>query len=152
MSGTWPTARAAIVAQLDGLAFDAGGAYEAETLTMLEYPPASVQASILPYAYVIPPARHINRNPGAERETVFDAIRVRILLGSLDDLERSATRMEALAEALADAFDDAVALDGTVDVLLSQELGELAIQQPENMWGFDMTLGVSLSEVKTFSP
>ena len=152
MSGTWPTARAVIVTHLDHLAVDAGAEYAAETLTALAFPPASVQTSIVPYCYVVPPARRIERWPGSHREMTFTGVRVRFILGGLgDNLERIATRMEAVIEAIADAFDDAVSLDGTVDVVLSQEISELQVQQPEEMWGFDMLIELSLSEQKTFS-
>ena len=151
MTGTWPTARANIVTQLNALTADAGAAYASETLTALEFPPAAVQTSILPYCYIIPPGRDATRRPGRQRVTAFDAVQVRFILGGQgSNVEAIATRMEAWIEAILDAFDDAVGLDGTADVLQSQGFSGLQTFENEG-WGFEMSLGLRLSETKTFS-
>ena len=151
MAGSWPLARANIVTQLNGITFDAGASYASETLKALEYPPSSFQTSIIPYCYVIPPARTIRRANGKLRITSFeDGARVHFVLGGAGaELEAVATRMEALAEAIATAFDDALALDGNADFASRQEIGELDTFGPDQHWGFDLTIPLRVSEEKT---
>ena len=152
MAGTWPLARANIVTQLDGITFDAGAGYASETLTALEYPPSSVQDSILPYCYVQPPSRSIRRMPGGLRYTDFDAVTVRVILGGVGTaLEDAAKRMEVAVEACANAFDDAVNLDGNADVVTDQQFSGLLLFDGEG-YGFEMTLVLRVSEIKTFGP
>lgn len=148
MAGTWPTARAKIVSILNGRSVTAGDAFNAETLLALEFPPSAPQTSY-PYCYVIPPGRSFTRVSGKLRRTTFDEVQVRFVLGGTgSNLEAIATRMEAWCEDAADAFDASLALDGTADVLNAQDISGLQVFENEG-WGFEMALGLRLTETKT---
>lgn len=156
MSGTWATARAAIVAQLNGVTADAGASYATETLSAYEWAPGGRQpADKFPYCFITPAEQQVNRYPGQMRETVID-VRVRFMLaprGQSDDMNMLQQRYDAWVEALKDAWDDTAALDGSADISVEQSFSGLALLEDiDNGWGFDMTLGnVRISEVKTFS-
>lgn len=152
MAGTWPTARAALKAQVHGVQWTATG-HEQETLPCFEYPVARQKS--YPYAYIIPPGRTVRRGVGRWR-TVTLSPRVRVLLGGLgatSDIEAIAQRMEAAIVALTDALDDAVQLDGNADHFQAQSFSALASFEEDQAWGFEMTLDdLRVSETKTFTP
>ncbi len=156
MSGTWPTARAAIVAHLNGVTADAGASYATETLSAYEWAPGGRQpADKFPYCFITPAEITVSRGPGSYREIAID-VRVRFMLaprGQSDDMNMLQQRYDAWVVALMDAWDDAATIDGTADISVEQSFGGLALfEDIDNGWGFDMTLGnVRISEVKTFS-
>jgi hypothetical protein len=156
MSGTWPTARAAIKNQLNGVTADAGASFKSETLTAFEYAPAGRQpADLWPYCFIIPAEVQVNRYPGQMRELIID-VQVRMMLapdGEGYDMNALQQRYDAWWVALLDAWDDAATIDGTADISVQQSFSGLAqYADIDNGWGFDMTLGsVRISEVKTFS-
>lgn len=156
MSGTWPTARAAIKAQLDGLTFTLGADFEAETLTAFEFAvPGRQDAGNWPYCFVMPSPPVVERGPGRVRYETRD-VRVRVMLapqGQSDDLETLQRRYDGWIDVLVAAFDDAVKLDGNADVFLSQEFTDLALYDDvDKGWGFEMSLGqMRTSAVVTFS-
>lgn len=151
MAGSWPAARAAIKAQLDGATISDP---QSETLSCYEYPPPGA-SSAYPWSYVIPSERTVTRRPGGQRWTVIDA-RVRVVLAPPTQgasREQLAKRYDAWCGALSDAMDDGIALDGNADVFLEQRFSGLL--QFEGMdhdqWGFEMTLGeIRISETKAF--
>ena len=150
MAGTWPLARAALVAQLDGITWEAAGS-GVETLDCYEFPPSAAQQQY-PHAYLIPSPRTVRRAPGGQRVTDIE-VRVRFVLApAAAEAEKLSQRYEAAIEAVADALDDAIALDGNADAIGDQEFTGLE-QMPEDQdgWGFSMTLPVRVSETKTFS-
>jgi len=157
MTGTWPTARAAIKAQLHGLTISSPNS---ETLTALEYPPGGRQdAGLFPYAYVVPTGETVTRESGGERVTVKD-IRVRVMLAAAGGteggpgMEDLAKRYDAWKESLKDALDDSVALGGNADIYATEQVfdGLGPFDDIDRGWGFEMTLGtMQLSESKTFS-
>jgi hypothetical protein len=154
LSGTWPTARAAIVAQLSAATAQVTG-LQAETLSAYEWAPAGKQpADKFPYCFVTPAEQQVNRYPGQMRETVID-VRVRFFLSGRgeDSMENLQKRYDAWVEALKDAWDDTAALDGAADISVEQQFGGLALfEDIDTGWGFDMTLGnVRITETKTFS-
>lgn len=157
MSGTWPTARAAIKAQLNGVTWDLGASYDTATLTAFEYAvPGRQDAVNWPYAFVMPAEQRVRREPGGQRLTDIDAV-VRVMLapkGQSESMEYLQTQYDAAVEALKDALDDGVALDGTADIFLEQVFGGLVMYVPGDLdegWGFEMTLaGIQISETKTF--
>ncbi|CAB4166851.1 hypothetical protein UFOVP1383_32 [uncultured Caudovirales phage] len=156
MAGTWPTARAALKAQLDGVTASVAG-HEAETLDALEYAPGGRQdAQEWPYGFFLPVGEVVTREPGNQRITTKSPV-FRVMLaprGQSSDMESLHKRYDAWKEALKDALDDAVAADGNADVFLTQEFGDLAFFEDVDVgWGFDMTFGeLQLSETKTFGP
>lgn len=156
MSGTWPTFRAALKAQLDGSTVTAPNA---ETLKAFEYPPGRQTNAVFPYAFVIPTGETVTRESGGDRVTTKD-VRVRVLLapaGSAEGgsgMEDLAKRYDSWKESLKNALDDAVGMDGTADIYaLEQTFGDLAFfDDMDTGWGFEMGLGtMQLSETKTFS-
>lgn len=156
MSGTWPTARAAIVAQLNGVTADAGATFATETLRAFEFaPPGAQPADLFPYAFILPAELQVGRGPGSYRELTIDVV-VRVMLaprGQSDDMNALQQRYDAWTVALMDAWDDAATIDGTADISVEQSFGGLVdVVDVERAWAFDMTLGqVHISEVKTFS-
>lgn len=150
MTGTWAGVRAAIRTELNGLSINSP---VIESLTAYEHQPDTTQTT--PYAYVVAPARTVTRAAGGQRVTE-PTPRVRVLLEAdtiPNGYEALAQRHDAWIDAIVDGFDDALTLNGNADVLLSQEFSELALYQPENLYGFEMTLsGVRISETKTFAP
>lgn len=155
MSGTWPTARAAIKTHLDGVSWDAGAPFDSEILRAYEFATAGRQdAGGWPYAFLLPFEQRVRREPGSQRITSGDPV-VRVMLsprGQSDSMEALQTRFDAAVEALKDAFDDAVALDGNADIFLEQVFTGLTLYEDlDEGWGFEMTLeGMELSETKTF--
>lgn len=157
MTGTWPLARAALKAQLDGTEIQAPAV---ERLLALEYAPGGRQdATTFPYCFPEPNGHTITRETGGDRVGVKDII-IRVMLaprgapqgvGAVEGLHE---RYDAWCVALADALDDAVALDATADIYaLTQEFGPLGqFDDIDAGWGFEMTLGtMQWSEAKTFS-
>lgn len=156
MSGTWPTARAALVTQIDGLALTVSG-HSAETLHAYAYaPPTRQDASNYPIAYVLPVRATVARHPGAERETIIEEVRVRVLLSGpgATNMESLHQRYDGWWQALRDAVDDAVAMDGGLDVWGAQEFEGLAqFNDIDVGWGFEMVLrDARFTEVATFTP
>lgn len=156
MSGTWPTARAAIKAQLNGVSWDLGADYGAATLTAFEYAvPGRQDAANWPYAFIMPKGPTVERGPGRVRYQTRPVV-VRVMLaplGQSDSMEYLQTQYDAAVEALMDAFDDAVALDGTADRLGRQEFTDLTMYTGlDEGWGFEINFGdLRISETKTFS-
>lgn len=152
MSGTWPTARAAIAAHLNGATATASGGPE-ETLAFYEYivPPQDAY----PYGYVMPAPMSANRLPGSMREELYDVI-CRVMLSPLgeDDLERLHIRFDAWREALLDSWDSAIKIDDTADVSAAQDFSELdRYDDLDQGWGFEMVLArVRITREKTFTP
>lgn len=157
MSGTWPTARAAIKAQLDGLTFTLDADFETETLTAFEFAvPGRQDAGNWPYCFVMPSPPTVERGPGRVRYETRD-VRVRVMLapqGQSDDLETLQRRYDGWIDVLVAAFDDAVKLDGNADVFLSQEFTGLTLYDDlDTGWGMELTLeGLRISKVKVFEP
>lgn len=152
MSGTWPDARAAVKAQVHGVVFTPAS-QAAQTIEGREYPPPARQ-NRFPLAYVVPSEQTVTRNPGGERETVVDEVTVRVLLGPIasDNYEALSTARDSCIEALKDAFDDFVGIDGAGDTFLEQRFGRLASFAEDQAWGFEMFLGgMHITELKTFS-
>lgn len=153
MAGSWATARAAIKAAIDGAAITSP---HAEPLVAYEYPPAGRQgAESFPYAFILPPARHVERWPGGQRVTQVTEAVVVVMLAPPDggpDRELLAKRHDAWVDALADVFDSEIALGGTADVVLGQDFGpEQPFEFEGGRWGFEMRLAVDISESKTFA-
>jgi len=150
---SWSTARKAIRDELHGLTTTVGSGYGNETLTAFEFPQSSVQTSLMPYAYVIPPGRNIGHASGKLRVTTFDTVRVRFILGGTgSDLEQIARRMEAWVEKLAGEMDGAITFGSAVDVVTKRDVSELSnFPTDANSWGFDLELGLRLSEAKTLA-
>jgi hypothetical protein len=156
MTGTWPLARAAIAAQLDGLTVDLGAAFAAKTLRCEEFAFAGRQdARNFPYAFPLPAEQRVTRAAGSARITEIDAtIRVMLVPSAYSgDMETLHRYYDAWIEAFKDALDDAVTLDGTVDIWLEQDFGPLTqFDDLDTGWGMDMTIGgIRITEVKTFS-
>lgn len=155
MSGTWAAARAALAAQLNGVTFDLGADYAAETLKAYENAAAGRQDAVnWPYAFIMPGEQRVTREPGGQRLSEIDAV-VRVMLaplGQSDSMEVIQQRYDGWVEALKDALDDAVALDGTSDIFLAQVFSGLAkYDDLDAGWGFEMTIeGIQISETKTF--
>lgn len=150
MSGTWATARAAVQAQCNGVTVSSP---YSETLTAYEYAPGGRQDLVAwPYAFPLPTGRRVRHEPGEQRYTTADLV-VRVMLAPVGaiDMEELHKRYDAWCVALADAFDDALAFDNTVDQWLEQVFGPLVLfEDIDRGWGFDMTFeGVELSETKT---
>jgi len=154
MAGTWPTARAAIKAQLHGVTWTPAG-FATSELTAFEYAvPGRQDAVNWPYAFIMPTEQRVRREPGGQRMTDIDAV-VRVMLapaGQSDNIESLQTQYDAAVEALKDALDDGVALDGTADIFLEQVFAGLVLfDDIDKGWGFEMTLeGIQISETKTF--
>lgn len=155
MAGTWPTARAAIVAQINGLSHDLGADFASKTLTAREFAFAGRQdASNFPYAFIMPAELRVTRHAGMQRATEVDAV-VRVMLapssyaGNMEVLHRL---YDGWVATLTDALDDGVALDGTADVFLDQSFSGLSnYDDLDEGWGFEMTLGgIRITEIKTF--
>ena len=151
MAGTWAIARAALKNQLNGVTWTASG-HVAETLVCHEWP--QIRQQKYPYAYIVPPSRTVRRGAGEQRVSLLSPS-VRIVLGgqsAIDSPEKLVTRMEAAVAALIDALDDAVTLDGTVDVFAGQSFSGLTLFDEDQAWGFELTIeDVRITEVKTFS-
>lgn len=156
MSGTWLLARAAIVAQLNGVTADAGTDYVTETLAAYEWAPGGRQpADLFPYAFILPSTFTVGRGPGSSRELTLD-VEVRVMLGPMaasESMEVLQKRYDAWVVALMDAWDDAATIDGAADISVEQIFSGLALfSDIERGWGFGMTfLNVHISEEKTFS-
>lgn len=156
MSGTWPTARAAIVAQLNGVTADAGSDYATETLSAYAWaPPGRQPADKWPYAFITPAEIEVGRGMGGYRELTVD-VRVRVMLaprGETYDMNALQQRYDAWVSSLMDAWDDTATLDGAADISVRQSFsGLFQAEDIDNGWAFDMTLGeVHISEDKTFS-
>lgn len=150
MSGTWATARAAVKAQCHGVAVSSPFV---ETLTAYEYAPGGRQDLVTwPYAFPLPTGRSVRHEPGEQRYITTDlAVRVMVAPVGTEDMETLHQRYDSWCDALADAFDDAIAFDNTVDQWLTQDFGPLLLfEDIDRGWGFDMTFGgVELSETKT---
>lgn len=156
MSGTWATARAAIKNQINGVTFDLGAGFATETLTAYEFaPPGRQSPGTYPYAFLMPAEQRVTREPGMQRITTVDAV-VRVMLATPANGNSNAEvlqrRYDACVEALKNAFDDAVALDGNADIFLDQSFSGLEPYDDIDLgWGFEMTLGtVAISETKAF--
>ena len=157
MSGTWPTFRAALKAQLNGVTVDLGASYDAETMMALEYAaPGRQDASNWPYCVVLPEGRHLTRESGGDRVTTVP-VTVLVMLapfGASDNQEYLQQRYDAWCDALSDALDDAISMDGTSDIAAHvQDFGRLEqIMSVDEGWGFELILPeVQISEAKTFS-
>lgn len=156
MSGTWPLARAAIAAQLNGVTADAGSDYVTETLAAYEWAPGGRQpADLFPYAFILPTTFLVGRGMGKDRKISAD-VEVRVMLGPMaasESMEVLQKRYDAWVVSLMDAWDDAATLDGTADISVEQAFGGLAqFSDIERGWGFDMTLlNVVITEEKAFS-
>jgi hypothetical protein len=157
MTGTWPLARAALAAQLDGITVSSPNA---ETLRALEFAPGGRQdVGLYPYCYPEPNGHTVTRETGGDRIGVKNVV-MRVMLaptGSVaggEGMETLHKRYDAWCVSLTDALDDAVAMDATVDIYgLDQQFGPLGLfDDIDAGWGFDMTLGtMQWSESKTFS-
>lgn len=153
MSGTWPLARAAVKAKIDGAQVTVSG-HAQETLDALEYAPGGRQdVNEWPYAFLLPAGRNYRHEPGMQR-LIGGSIAVRVMLapkGNFGSMESLHQRYDAWVDKLADLFDDALQLDGTCDSWEEQEFGGLAFfDAAEVGWGFDMTFtGLVISETKT---
>lgn len=149
MSGSWVEVREATRLQCDGLIVNAP---YYETLTAYEYAPAGRQdAPQWPYAFILPMGRTVRHEPGMQRYTVTDlTVRVFVAPRGQFDMEAIQGRYDAWCDALSDAFDDALAMDYTVDQWLVQQFGPLILfNDLDDGWGFDMTFGqIELSETK----
>ncbi len=157
MAGSWAAFRAALKAQLNGVTIDLGASYDAETMTALEYAAAGRQdAGNWPYCFILPRGRRVSREAGGDRVSTVEAA-VRVMLaprGSSENIEYLQQRYDAWCDALADALDDAVAMDGSADIAAHEQLmGPLELYDDlDDGWGFEMTLpAVKYSEAKTFS-
>lgn len=153
MSGTWPDARAALQAQANGVSFTPAGE-AVQTLEAFEFPPPARQ-NRYPIAYIIPAVQLVTRNAGGERETVIAELAVRVLLGptsAVENLQLLSAKRDACIEALKDAFDDFVGIDGAGDTFLEQRFDRLAFFDEDQAWGFEMLFGeLQITELKTFS-
>jgi hypothetical protein len=144
MSGTWPTARAAIVARLDGLTLALGGDSVAETLAAFEFAPSGRQGVInFPYAYVLPTARNVRRSAGMRYTTVDAAVRVFLAPPNAQtDAGALQRRYDAWCDEIAATFDGAVALGGAADVIVEQQFDGLErFDDIDQGWGFQFSLG-----------
>lgn len=157
MAGTWATFRAALKAQLNGVTIDLGADYDAETLKAYEYAaPGRQDAVNWPYCVIMPNGRSVTRESGGDRVTTVP-VTVLVMLapsGAVDSPELLQTRYDAWCDALADALDDAISMDGTSDIAAHiQTFGDLQpIKSIDEGWGFEMILpSVQISEAKSFS-
>lgn len=154
MSGTWPTARAAIKNQCNGVTWDLGASHDTATLTAYEYAAAGRQDAVnWPYAFIMPTEQRVRREPGGQRITDIDAV-VRVMIapkGQSGSMEYLQTQYDAAVESLKDALDDGVALDGNADIFDEQSFGGLSLYDDlDEGWGFEMTIdGIQISETKT---
>lgn len=133
---------------------------QAETMKALEYAPGGRQdAQTFPYCFPEPNGHIVQRESGGDRVGIKDVV-MRVMLaprGGVEGGEGMETlhkRYDAWCVSLADALDDAVAIDATVDIYgLDQQFGPLGLfDDIDAGWGFNMTLGtMQWSEAKTFS-
>lgn len=127
---------------------------KAETLTAFEYaPPGRQGVDVMPYAWLLPAEVSVVRGPTSTRELEVTAL-VRVVLspGGEIDPELLQTRYDAWWLSLADRFDGFIALGGAADVVNVQDFGGLvAFEDIDRAWGFEMTLGLLISEAKTFA-
>ena len=156
MSGTWPLARAALQAKLNGLQVTSTER-QTETLQALEYSPAGRQDVLQwPYAFILPFAQHVRRLPPYQRIVEGQPV-VRMMLAPMNQTEEMQVlqqRYDAWLEVLKDAFDSGIALGGAADVASTEQdfSGLILFEEIDTGWGFDMTLGqFRLSESKTFT-
>jgi hypothetical protein len=150
VAGTWSGARTALRNELNGLAITSP---VNETLTVHEHQPDTTLTT--PYAYIVAPARTVTRAAGGQRITE-PAPKVRVLLEDAavtNGYQELAERHDAWIDKLVDALDDALTLNGNADLFEGQEFSELSLYEPENLYGFEMTVtGLRISETKTFTP
>lgn len=146
MTGSWALARAALKAQLDGVTITAPNT---ETLTAYEYAPGGRQdAQTFPYCFPLPNGHTVTRESGGDRVGRKDVI-VRVMLAPKggveggEGMETLHARYDAWCLALTTALDDAITIDGTVDIFgLDQQFGPLGLfDDIDAGWGFEMTLG-----------
>ena len=157
MTGTWALARAALKAQLNGVTISSPNS---ETLTAYEYAPGGRQdAQTFPYCFPLPNGHTVQRDSGGDLVGRKDVI-VRVMLsarGSVEGgegMETLHTRYDAWCLALTTALDDAIAMDGTVDIFgIDQQFGPLGLfDDIDAGWGMEMTLGtMQWSGAATFS-
>ena len=157
MTGSWALARAALKAQLDGVTITAPNT---ETLTAYEYAPGGRQdAQTFPYCFPLPNGHTVTRESGGDRVGRKDVI-VRVMLAPKggveggEGMETLHARYDAWCLALTTALDDAITIDGTVDIFgLDQQFGPLGLfDDIDAGWGFEMTLGtMQWSGAATFS-
>lgn len=148
---TWLTARAALVAKLNGLSLTASG-YAAETLTCVEKIPNGNDQP-WPISFPIPPARSVDRGPSGMRLVRVEEVRIRFWTGA-DNAEEAQDRMEAWVAYLIDTIGDSIEADGTAGVvILTQSFTEFSTFGPEGTppYGFDMLLGVNIADTETRS-
>jgi len=153
MAGTWPAARAALVALLEGLTWQVDG-HEQETLTASEFPHSAVPTKH-PYAYIPPPRRSQSPGSGRQRRTVIQA-RVRVVLAGKSPpggMRPLSERLEAAIAAIGNALDGAVALGGAADVIGPERDYTGLEQWPEDGdgWGFVLELPVTVTETVTLT-
>ena len=150
MPGTLAGARAAVKTHVNLLSITEP---VGEVLICHDLPPDTLQRRY-PYAYLVPPARSIEREPGGLRITRADSFEVVVALSPYSGVGRKklAERYESWVDALIDAFDDAVNLDGSADYVAAQSFTTVHALDLEGgaAWGFSMTLGISLSEATTY--
>lgn len=150
MAGTLAGARAAVKSHVNLLTISTP---VAETLICHDLPPDTLQRRY-PYAYLVPPPRRIEREPGGLRITHADSFEVVVALAPVGATGRKklAERYESWVDALIDAFDDALTLDGSADFMASQSFTTVSAIDLEGgyAWGFVMTLGIGLSEAVTY--
>ena len=157
MTGTYALARAALKAQLNGVTISSPNS---ETLTAYEYAPGGRQdAQTFPYCFPLPNGHTVQRDSGGDLVGRKDVI-VRVMLAPRggveggEGMETLHTRYDAWCLALTTALNDAVAMDGTVDIFgIEQQFGPLGLfDDIDAGWGFEMTLGtMQWSEAATFS-
>ena len=147
---TWPAARTAIQAALDGLTVSSP---HSETLTAYEYPtPGHVEQDVVPVAFVVPPPRRVERMPSSWQRLHID-VTVRFLLGGAEqDFEDLSERAEAWIDAAITAFDSEITLGGAVDVVSNQNFTGLVFYEDHTRaWGFEMGLTLQISAAKTLT-
>ncbi|MGE0229979.1 MAG: hypothetical protein AB7I38_17040 [Dehalococcoidia bacterium] len=138
---SWATMRAAVKDRLDGLTISTP---VAQTLKAYEYAPGGRQdLTVWPYAFPLPLGRNVHRDNGEQRVTTVP-FTWRVMLApraQAVDMQRVHQLYDAWCDALVAAFDDAVALDETVDYVDSQEFQPLQLFLDLDVgWGFDMVL------------
>ena len=114
-----------------------------------DFPPSTVQDT--PAFVLFPPACTVERLPGLHREKVY-TLRMRLLVHDTD-VERGAAIVDAYREAVLDAFDSELTLNGEATAIEGPSIEEPGVfdYAGRDYLGMDCILTVEIHDQRTFS-